>query len=132
MDPRAQQDVWGGEPDSLSATGSVSRDVSVEAVEGGFRISGRWSFCSGIDHAGWALLRASPTGDQRQTYFLFPRSDFRLDDDWFVSAMSGTGSKSALVVNAFVPTYRPLPLGPLMEPKQIGRASCRERLCQYG
>src|SRR3546814_9095731 len=77
----------------LIATGSVSRDVSVEAVEGGFRISGRWSFCSGIDHAGWALLRASPTGDQRQTYFLFPRSDFRIDDDWFVSGMSGTGSK---------------------------------------
>src|SRR3546814_15302221 len=93
MDPRAQQDVWGGDPDILIATGSVSRDVSVEAVEGGFRISGRWSFCSGIDHAGWALLRASPTGDQRQTYFLFPRSDFRLDDDWFRSEARRVGKE---------------------------------------
>jgi 3-hydroxy-9,10-secoandrosta-1,3,5(10)-triene-9,17-dione monooxygenase len=122
MDPRAQQDVWGSDPDILVATGSVSRNVSVEAVEGGFRISGRWSFCSGIDHAGWALLRASPTGDQRQTYFLFPRSDFRIDDDWFVSGMSGTGSKSAIVDNAFVPTYRTLPLGTLMAPEPPGGA----------
>src|SRR3546814_8440223 len=56
------------------------------------------------------------------TYFLFPRSDFRIDDDWFVSGMSGTGSKSAIVDNAFVPTYRTLPLGTLMPPEPPGGA----------
>src|SRR3546814_12693178 len=56
------------------------------------------------------------------TYFLFPRSDFRIDDDWFVSGMSGTGSKSAIVDNAFVPTYRTLPLGTLMAPEPPGGA----------
>src|SRR3546814_18124064 len=100
----------------LIATGSVSRDVSVEAVEGGFRISGRWSFCSGTDHAGWALLRASPTGDQRQTYFLFPRSDFRTDDDWFVSGMSGTGSKIALLDYTVVPPHHNMPHETLLAP----------------
>jgi len=122
MDPQAQEDVWGKSPDMLVSTGSVSRNVSVECVEGGYRVSGRWSFCSGVDHAGWVLLRASIANDEKQTYFLFPRADFRIDDDWFVSGMSGTGSKSVVIDKAFVPAHRTLALGTLMAPNPPGAA----------
>ena len=122
MELAAQQDVWGDTPDVLIATGSVSRNVKVEPVDGGYRLSGRWSFCSGVDHAGWALLRASATNDHRQSYFLFPRSDFTIVDDWFVSGMSGTGSKSVMIEDAFVPTHRTLELTTLMSPNPPGAA----------
>lgn len=119
MAPEAQNDVWSQGP-VLIATGSVARNVSVEPVEGGYRVSGRWSFCSGIDHAAWALFRGTPSGDRRQHYLLIPRSDFTIEDDWYVSGMSGTGSKSALIQDVFVPTYRSLALNSLMDPDPPG------------
>lgn len=120
MDPRAQEDVWGDGPDVLISTGSIVRDVTLDIIEGGYRLSGRWSFCSGVDHASWVLLRASPTGDHRQSYFLIPRSDFVIEDDWFVSSMSGSGSKSVLVKDAFIPDYRVLSMADMMAPSPPG------------
>jgi 3-hydroxy-9,10-secoandrosta-1,3,5(10)-triene-9,17-dione monooxygenase len=114
MEPKAQEDVWGETPDVLVATGSVMRNVTVETLDDGFRLNGRWSFSSGVDHASWALLRAAPYGDNRQAYFLIPASDFVIDDDWYVSGMSGTGSKSVLVKDAFIPSYRVLSLADMM------------------
>src|SRR5690606_32521523 len=116
----AQEDVWGRGPDVLISTGSVMRDVTVATAEGGYRLSGRWSFCSGVDHASWVLLRASPTGDHRQSYFLIPRADFVIDDDWFVSAMSGSGSKSVLIKDVFIPNYRVLSMAEMMAPSPPG------------
>jgi 3-hydroxy-9,10-secoandrosta-1,3,5(10)-triene-9,17-dione monooxygenase len=114
MDPKAQEDVWGETPDVLIATGSVMRNVTVEKEADGYRLSGRWSFCSGIDHASWSLLRASPTGDHRQSYFLIPRQEITIEDDWYVSGMSGTGSKSVVIKDAFIPFYRVLSLPDMM------------------
>ncbi|MET4683355.1 3-hydroxy-9,10-secoandrosta-1,3,5(10)-triene-9,17-dione monooxygenase [Brevundimonas faecalis] len=120
MDPRAQDDVWGAGANVLVSTGSVMRDVTVETLAGGYRLSGRWSFCSGVDHASWALLRASPSGDHRQSYFLIPRADFAIEDDWFVSSMSGSGSKSVLVKDVFIPDYRVLSMADMMAPSPPG------------
>lgn len=114
MSPQAQEDVWGNGPDVLISTGSVMRNVTVERADGGYRLSGRWSFCSGVDHASWVLLRASPEGAQEQSYFLIPKSDMTIDDDWFVSAMSGSGSKSVILKDAFVPDYRILSMSGMM------------------
>src|SRR5690606_5546693 len=116
MSPEAQEDVWSGGKDALIATGSVARNVSIEPAPGGFVLSGRWSFCSGIDHADWVLLRGTPAGDSRQYYFLFPCSEITIEDDWHVSGMSGTGSKSVLAKDVFIPAYRTLSLTDLMSP----------------
>lgn len=120
MDEKAQDDVWSDSPDRLVATGSVMRNVSVETLPHGYRLSGRWSFSSGIDHAQWVLLRASPTGDHRQSYFLMPREVVRIEDDWHVSGMSGTGSNTVVIENAEIPAYRVLSLSELMAPNPPG------------
>lgn len=120
MSPQAQEDVWGQGPDVLISTGSVMRNVTVERKDGGYILSGRWSFCSGVDHASWVLLRASPKGAQEQSYFLIPKSDLTIDDDWFVSAMSGSGSKSVILDGAFVPDYRILSMSGMMAPNPPG------------
>lgn len=57
FDRQAQDEVWGEDQDTLvsSAYAPVGR---LTPVEGGYRLSGRWSFSSGCGHAAWALLGA--------------------------------------------------------------------------
>ena len=49
FDPQAQEDVWGDDPTTLISSSYMPR-AEVTPVEGGYRISGRWGFSSGIDH----------------------------------------------------------------------------------
>ena len=54
---KAQQEVWGDNPDMLVS--STYQPVGkVEKADGGFYLSGRWGFSSGSTHAGWVLLGA--------------------------------------------------------------------------
>lgn len=112
MSPEAQDDVWGGGDEVLICTGAVPRGVEVRRAAGGLRVSGQWAFCSGVDHAEWALLRATPVGEEDgpQHFMLFPAVDYSIVDDWFVSGMRGTGSKSVKLEDVFVPDYRTMPL----------------------
>jgi 3-hydroxy-9,10-secoandrosta-1,3,5(10)-triene-9,17-dione monooxygenase len=78
-------------------------------VDGGFRLSGRWSFSSGCDHCQWVFLGgvapgAGPLPDMRT--FLVPRSDYEIVDNWHVAGLAGTGSKDLVVRGAFVPEHR--------------------------
>jgi 3-hydroxy-9,10-secoandrosta-1,3,5(10)-triene-9,17-dione monooxygenase len=107
---QAQQDVWGPDPDALisssyNPTGAVERDGE------GFRLSGRWQFSSGCDHCHWAFVGgfvppASAGAAPMLCSFLLPRSDYTILDDWHVSGLKGTGSKSIVVDNAYVPAHR--------------------------
>ena len=108
--PQAQQDVW-GEDDSAQLATSLAPTGAVERVDGGFRISGRWSFASGCDHCRWVVLGgiAPPAEDGAPPdarTFLLPRSDYAIDDNWHVMGLCGTGSKDIVVDGAFVPDYR--------------------------
>jgi 3-hydroxy-9,10-secoandrosta-1,3,5(10)-triene-9,17-dione monooxygenase len=84
----------------------------MERVAGGFRVSGRWSFSSGCDHAGWALLggvvRSQKEVDSfpEVLAFLAPRRDYRIEDTWQVAGLVGTGSNDIVIEEAFVPDYR--------------------------
>ncbi len=133
MSPQAQDDVWGSGKPVLVSTGSVARGVRIRRVDGGYRIDGRWSFCSGCDHAEWALTRGVIEGesDGAQSYFLYPRADFRVEDDWFVSGMRGTGSKSIVVEDIFVPEHRALKLTTLMSPEPPGAKVNRSYVYSY-
>jgi 3-hydroxy-9,10-secoandrosta-1,3,5(10)-triene-9,17-dione monooxygenase len=106
---QAQDEVWGHDPDALISS-SYAPTGKVLRVEGGFRISGRWSFSSGCDHCGWIFLggfapvAAGEKPDMRT--FLLPRADYRIEDNWHVAGLKGTGSKDILVEDAFVPEHR--------------------------
>ena len=108
--PQAQQDVW-GEDDSAQLATSLAPTGAVERVDGGFRISGRWSFASGCDHCRWVVLGGiAPPAENGAPpdarTFLLPRSDYAIDDNWHVMGLCGTGSKDIVVDGAFVPDYR--------------------------
>jgi 3-hydroxy-9,10-secoandrosta-1,3,5(10)-triene-9,17-dione monooxygenase len=107
--PKAQEEVWGKDTSTLISS-SYAPTGKVEKVEGGYRISGRWSFSSGSDHCQWAFLggfvpvEKDARPDMRT--FLLPRSDYRIDDTWHVMGLKGTGSKDVVVEGAFVPEHR--------------------------
>ncbi|MBF6133039.1 flavin-dependent monooxygenase [Nocardia otitidiscaviarum] len=107
FDDRAQQDVWAENPDTLVSS-SYAPTGKLTAVEGGYEISGRWSFSSGCDHAQWVFLGALVPSDQGMDYFtvLVPRSDYVIEDVWDVSGLAGTGSNDIVIDKAFVPAYR--------------------------
>ncbi|WP_282782050.1 MULTISPECIES: 3-hydroxy-9,10-secoandrosta-1,3,5(10)-triene-9,17-dione monooxygenase oxygenase subunit [unclassified Nocardia] len=107
FDDRAQQEVWAENPDTLVSS-SYAPTGKLTAVEGGYEISGRWSFSSGCDHAQWVFLGALVPSDQGMDYFtvLVPRSDYVIEDVWDVSGLAGTGSNDIVIDKAFVPAYR--------------------------
>jgi len=104
----AQRDVWGDDP-GVAISSSYAPTGKVERVQGGFRLSGRWSFSSGCDHCDWVFLGGVAPGDSplpdMRTYLL-PRRDYAIDDNWRVAGLSGTGSKDIVVEGAFVPEHR--------------------------
>ena len=109
FDAQAQEDVWGQDPTTLISSSYMPR-AQVTPVEGGYRVSGRWGYSSGVDHCEWAFLGGlvpDPEGgapDYRT--FLIPRCDFEIDYAWNTLGLRGTGSQDVVVKDAFVPAYR--------------------------
>jgi 3-hydroxy-9,10-secoandrosta-1,3,5(10)-triene-9,17-dione monooxygenase len=105
----AQEEVWGKDRATLISS-SYAPTGKVARAEGGFRISGRWSFSSGCDHAQWAFLGGlvppEGGGPPEMRTFLVPRSDYQIDDNWHVAGLKGTGSKDVVIENALVPEHR--------------------------
>ncbi len=123
FEERAQEDVWGDDPDTLLAA-SFAPTGQAGRVEGGVRVSGRWSFASGCDVARWMMVGAvvpsdGPRPDLRM--FLLPKEDYRIDDNWYVSGLAGTGSKDIVIDDAVVPEHRSLSLLDAMAGRSPGR-----------
>jgi alkylation response protein AidB-like acyl-CoA dehydrogenase len=111
-DLEAQEDLWGRNREALVSAG-LALGGTVKRAPGGYRVSGRWSFSSGCDHADWAFVHgAVPPGEgstePQSRYFLVPRSDWRIVDTWHVIGLCGTGSHDIEVTDAFVPEHRAL------------------------
>jgi 3-hydroxy-9,10-secoandrosta-1,3,5(10)-triene-9,17-dione monooxygenase len=89
-------------------TGGVGRDVEVREASGGYRLSGRWRYASGIDHADWvAALVPLPEGP---ALMVVEAAAFSIDhESWQVLGMRGTGSKDIALAETFVPQHRMLP-----------------------
>ncbi|MDZ7784867.1 MAG: flavin-dependent monooxygenase [Halioglobus sp.] len=111
FDDRAAQDVWAEDPTVLISS-SYAPVGKVEVVDGGFRLSGRWSFSSGCEHCKWAFLGAvvptpeAPFDMANYRTFLVPIEDYEIVHNWDVVGLQGTGSHDVVVDNAFVPEHR--------------------------
>jgi len=82
-------------------------------VEGGYRLTGAWSFASGGRHTKWLGAHSAvqnPDGTPHIRYgrpddrsFVFLRSQAKIIDDWHVLGLRGTGSDSYSVEDIFIP-----------------------------
>ncbi len=104
----AQDDVWGDDHDVL-VSASFDPVGRARPVDGGYIFSGRHGFSSGIDHCDWHICGGFiQDGDDLDGphFFLVPKTDVTVIDDWNVMGLAGTGSKSFEVKDAFVPAHR--------------------------
>ena len=111
----AQIDVWGDDPEAV-ASSSLAPRAAAKRVAGGWRLSGRYSFSSGCDYAQWAILGAflGEMGDPRHiAYLLAPLAEVEIVDDWQVLGLAGTGSKSLVLHDVFIPEHRCVMVGDL-------------------
>jgi 3-hydroxy-9,10-secoandrosta-1,3,5(10)-triene-9,17-dione monooxygenase len=110
-DERAQGEVWGENPDARIASGIAYPQGRAEKVDGGYRVSGTWSFSSGSPLSDWNMLAALLREGEKvvgHRMFLLHRSEYELLDDWQVLGMRGTGSQSVRAKDVFVPEHRAL------------------------
>src|SRR5215813_13657860 len=109
LEDRAAQEVWGGDNSTLICS-SLMPAGKATAVDGGFRVSGRWRYASCCEHCEWTLLGgmvASGNGGAPEgRIFLLPRKDYASVDTWRVSGLQATGSWDVVVDDVFVPAYR--------------------------
>jgi 3-hydroxy-9,10-secoandrosta-1,3,5(10)-triene-9,17-dione monooxygenase len=104
-----QDEVWGADRDVLIASSMVFPAGKARRVSGGYRLSGRWPFSSGVDPSAWNMLGGivrgeADTGEYRM--FLLPREDYTVIDNWHVMGLRGTGSKDVEATDVFVPEDR--------------------------
>jgi len=105
---QAQIDVWGDDPQALASSSLAPRTVA-RRVAGGWRLNGQYPFSSGSTHARWAIIGAffDPDRDPDSVgYLLVPFTEIEIIDDWHVLGLAGTGSRSLLLRDVFVPEHR--------------------------
>jgi alkylation response protein AidB-like acyl-CoA dehydrogenase len=103
----AQQEVWTQDRDAIAAVSYAPTGNAVPDKDG-YRLTGRFSFASGCDNANWAILGGMlpDKNGLRPGFFLIPSSQYTIHDDWFTVGLAGTGSKTIVVDDQYVPAYR--------------------------
>ena len=106
---QAQDEVFGANP-AARVCGSLSPVGKGARADGGWRVSGRWSYVSASLHAQWAVLGfevpdGAPGGPDG-CVALIPMTKLTLHDTWRMAGMRGTGSNTLTCENVFVPGHR--------------------------
>jgi indole-3-acetate monooxygenase len=101
-----------GTPADLRAAGSLRPQGEASETNGGYRVSGRWNFASGVTYADWLYCtcrimdgstpRVSAAGVPLTRAAWIPASVARIDDTWSVVGLRGTGSHDFIVDDVFV------------------------------
>jgi len=107
FDRRAQDLVWGKDPNALIASSFIFPAGRARKVDGGYLLRGSWPFSSGVDSSEWNMLASVVSSDDEADgieyrIFLLNKSDFRIKDTWNATGLRGTGSNDVEVEEAFV------------------------------
>ena len=105
--PVAAQDELFKGPEPTVVSGTLAPLGTLEKAPGGYRITGKWGFASGVLDATWILLGAPRIDGQPGDIFaLVPMTEIQIHQDWDVMGLAATGSHSVSVDDVFVPEYR--------------------------
>jgi len=112
------REIYG--PPSVISGGVFAPKGIATAVEGGYRVTGRWPFASGCQHCAWLMggsvvvdagrPRLLPGGTPDVRLMLFPAAEVEIIDTWSVAGLCGTGSHDMAVADVFVPAERAVSL----------------------
>lgn len=116
---RAFDDLFSGAPDLITA-GVFAPAGTIAADGDGYRVTGRWSFASGSEHADWIYgncVEAVVDGVPRLRIAVFSPDQVVIEDTWRVAGLSGTGSHHFHVDDLVVPADRTL--APMADPPSL-------------
>jgi alkylation response protein AidB-like acyl-CoA dehydrogenase len=108
LERKGQDEIFGDGPDVLVAS-SVAPMGALAPAAGGFRLAGKWSFSSGVEHASWLIVGATLHSESAPPDYVFcfvRTADVTVVDDWHVAGLRATGSKSVELNDVFVPRHR--------------------------
>ncbi|MEV5144727.1 oxidoreductase [Streptomyces sp. NPDC052727] len=123
---QGQRELWHSSPDARIAAAIVPPSGEANAEPDGWRLTGRWGFASGVDHADWVLLGSRTPGrndPERHRLFAVPRHEVTVTDTWHTLGMRGTGSNTVEAQGVLVPAHRTCTLADLLRPRP-GSARC--------
>ena len=104
---RSQDEVLADRPYQLTS-GQIAPTATANRVPGGYQLTSRQAWSSGVAHATWVLfsgLVLEDGADPEPMLFLVPRENVEVIDNWFIAGMQGTGSSDVSVEDVFVPEY---------------------------
>lgn len=101
----AQRVIWGEGPD-VFLVGALLPAGTAEPVAGGWLLSGRWPYMSGVhfsDHAMLCCPVPLARGGNEVRFLLVPRAAYTVEESWFMTGMRATGSDTLVLEPTFVP-----------------------------
>ena len=103
---QAQEEAFGSRP--FLAPAPLAPTGRGVAVDGGIRLTGRWSWSTGVMHGNWIIVAAlcGPDDAIYPALALLPMDEVTVDDVWHTDGMRATGSNDAVITDAFVPEHR--------------------------
>lgn len=106
---QCQEEVW-DDPGTI-VCGSYAPVGETVRVDGGFRVTGKWSFSSNVDNCDWVLIGVfvppeEEGGNVMPSFLLVPKSETTVHDDWHMVGLAATGSKDVICEDLFVPEHR--------------------------
>lgn len=119
FEQKAQDLVWGRDPDTLIASSFIFPAGRATKVDGGYRLHGSWPFSSGVASCEWNMLASIVSSDDEADgieyrIFLLPKGDYKVLDTWNVAGLRGTGSCDVEVRDAFVADHLTVAVGELI------------------
>ena len=108
----AQDEVWGDDPKGLVAGILIQSLGRYVRADGGYRVSGRWPFVSGVDTSDWCIVSGYEQGRAGQheshLHFLIRREEIEILDTWHALGLRGSGTNDVRLDEYFVPAHRAL------------------------
>lgn len=106
MSKELNDELFGDDPTTLISSSYNMQGNVATRVPGGYTLSGSWKSSSGIHHSKWVVLGANVEGEPAPYNFVIPIGEVESIDDWHVLGLVGTGSRSVVVEDVFIPEYR--------------------------
>ena len=108
----AQDEVWGDDPENLVAGILIQSLGRYARARGGYRVSGRWPFVTGVDTCDWCIVSGYEEGRAGQheshLHFLIRREEIEILDTWHALGLRGSGTNDVRLQEFFVPAHRAL------------------------
>jgi len=112
LSPQAQQGLFESGRGYVLAAAPLAPGGKAERVAGGFRISGKWRYASGIAHADWTFVSSIVAAATAPVPYMFlvPVAAIQVLDEWHMAGMCATNSTNVAATDLFVPEHMALEL----------------------